>query len=347
MLEFRAGPSRVVVARGLLDAMAPMLTGAVSAHRATIVTDTNVGRLYAARVARTLAGLDPVTLTFPAGERHKTRATWASLTDEMLAHGVGRDSVVIALGGGVAGDIGGFVAATYMRGVPVVQVPTSLVAMIDASIGGKTGVDTPEGKNLVGAFHPPALVVVDPDVLDTLPPAERRAGLAEALKHGVIADATYFASIVEGGGTDTLPLVSQSIAIKARLVTDDPLERGARKMLNFGHTLAHAIEAASDFAVGHGDAVAIGMVLEARIGEAIGATDRGTAASIADALGRLGLPTRTAISPEVLIARTGSDKKRRHGRAEYSLPRRIGQFDAFTTAINDEDVVKVLRDAAS
>ena len=192
--------SRVVIERGALDGLAALLDGLVTAHRAAIVTDSNVGPLYAARAQSALGRLSPFVVTFPAGEAQKTRETWAHLTDEILAQGLGRDGLIVALGGGVVGDLAGFVAATYLRGIPVVHVPTSLVAMIDASIGGKTAVDVPAGKNLVGAFHAPALVAVDPELLATLPPRELRGGFAEALKHGVIADAEYFAGLARRSG---------------------------------------------------------------------------------------------------------------------------------------------------
>src|SRR5678810_1274248 len=167
--------------------------------RYAVLTDDNVGPLYAARVRDAIGAPDRTTvLTVPAGEAHKTRDTWARLTDELLAAGFGRDSLIVALGGGVVGDVAGFVAATYMRGIPYIQVPTTLLAMVDASIGGKTGVDTPAGKNLVGAFHPPAAVLVDPQLLATLPLREMRAGFAEIVKHGVIADGVYLREVASG-----------------------------------------------------------------------------------------------------------------------------------------------------
>jgi len=329
----------------------------VPAHKAAIITDSNVGPLYADMAANALAGLDPVVIMFAAGEEHKTRTSWAALTDELLSAGFGRDGVVVALGGGVAGDLAGFVAATYMRGIPVVQVPTSLVAMIDASIGGKTGVDVEAGKNLVGSFHPPALIAVDPDLLSTLPERELRAGLAEALKHGAVADAAYFDSIADNAGelcqpanaasAGMLALVSRSVRIKAEIVDQDPREHGRRKVLNFGHTLGHAIESASGYQLRHGEAIAIGMVLEARLGEAIAVTEPGTADRIRDALESAGLPTATALDPAELVARTKSDKKKRADQVEYALPRSIGAFDDWTTPVPDRDVLNVLREQGS
>lgn len=349
--EFTAGASRIVVGDGVLDGLRELVATAVRPHRAAIITDTNVGPLYAARVAAALRDLSPVVSTLPAGEASKTRDTWARITDELLAAGLGRDSVVVALGGGVVGDLGGFVAATYMRGVPVVQVPTSLVAMIDAAIGGKTGVDTTAGKNLVGAFHAPALVAVDPGLLETLPPRELRCGLAEALKHGAIADAAYFRAVAENGAalqraasSDRHEIVSRSIAIKSAVVTADPRESGQRKILNFGHTFGHAIESASGYTLPHGEAVAIGMVLEARLGERLGVTAAGTADAMAAALTSLGLPTTSpAGDASDIVARTHGDKKTVAGRVEYALPAAIGSFGAWTTPVDDAVALELLR----
>jgi 3-dehydroquinate synthase len=280
------------------------------------------------------------------------------VTDEMLARGFGRDSAVIALGGGVVGDLAGFVAATFMRGIPVVQVPTTLVAMIDASIGGKTGVDTPAGKNLVGAFHQPAAVLIDPAVLATLPPRELRAGLAEAIKHGVIADAGYFDRTVDalpqllatGGATgDAMQLVIDgSVAIKRSVVERDEREQGVRKILNFGHTLGHAAEALSGYSLLHGEAVAIGMAVESRLAEGLGLAESGTADRVRMALSRATLPDRMppSLAADRLIALTRHDKKTRRDRVEYALPKRIGQMAGEDTewgiAVADADALAAL-----
>ena len=352
MRELTAAGSRIVIAPGALDQIGDIAAAGVRAHRVAIITDSNVGPLYAKRAAASVASADPVILTVDAGEAHKTRDTWARLSDELLGHGLGRDTLIVALGGGVVGDLAGFVAATYLRGVPVVQVPTSLVAMIDASIGGKTGVDVPTGKNLVGAFHAPVAVVVDPDLLTTLSARELRCGLAEALKHGAIADAGYFATIAEHASTLREPshatsehmraLVAGSVAIKARVVTEDPREAGPRKILNFGHTLGHAIEAASGYALAHGEAVAIGMILEAALGERLGVTARGTGRELERAITDAGLPTKAAFSARDIVSRTRSDKKKAAGRIEYALPAAIGRFGPWTTPADDADVLAVL-----
>jgi 3-dehydroquinate synthase len=293
---------------------------------------------------------------FPAGEASKTRDTWCTLTDALLRLGIGRDGCIIALGGGVTGDLAGFVAATYLRGIALVQAPTTLLAMIDAAIGGKTGVDAPLGKNLVGAFYPPRLVVTDPDVLHTLPDAQLRAGLAEAVKHGAIADPGYFEALPaaaealmarEGDALESA--VRRSIAIKGAVVTEDPLEAGRRAILNFGHTIAHAIERVTDYAIPHGFAVAMGLIVEARIGESLGISEPGTAAAIELALHALGLPAALPLEiPAVaLVGATRSDKKARASQVRYALLRRIGEparadDGSWTIAVDDSVVLDVL-----
>ena len=326
-------PYPIVIRPGALDGLVDVVRSASRANRVAIVTDRNVGARYAKRVARLLAAAS--TLTIPAGERNKTRKTWATLTDRLLADGFGRDTTIVALGGGVVGDVAGFVAATYMRGVPCVQVPTTLLAMVDASIGGKTGVDTRHGKNLVGAFHQPAGVVIDPTVLKTLPAEHIRAGFAEVIKHGVVADAAYFGSardFVEhwklngrDGIVELTALIERSVAIKAAIVSRDEREGGLRKVLNFGHTMGHAVEAAAKYRMLHGNAVAIGQVFEAQLAERLGIAARGTAQAIEQACKAAGLPTAMPkASPTSLLKFTHADKKARGGKVEYALPSRIG-----------------------
>ncbi len=338
----------------MLRRLGEIVHAVAPAHVYVIITDANVGRLYGSAVEKSL-GESVHTLTAPAGEIHKTRETWAGITDEMISLGCGRDTTVIALGGGVVGDVGGFVAATYMRGVPVVQVPTTLLAMIDASIGGKTGVDTPRGKNMVGAFHAPAAVVVDPQTLVTLALDELRGGLSEAIKHGIIADNAYFQSVEraipeilsEGGETsDALfALVVRSIEIKSEIVRRDEREGGLRKILNFGHTIGHGVETLTGYQVGHGEAVGIGMAVEARIAELAGVAEPGTADAIEKALAVAGLPARCppGITADHVIEVIRSDKKARSGRVEYALPIRIGEMagaDAGWTVAVDDNIVR-------
>ncbi len=356
MVEIRLPTYTVTIARGALGMLGDLVAAAAPAHRYAIITDANVGPLYGDRVRQELGAERTRVFTIPAGESYKTRDTWATLTDALLGAGFGRDSTIIALGGGVIGDVAGFTAATFMRGIPVVQVPTSLLAMIDASIGGKTGVDTPAGKNLVGAFHQPAAVIADPDVLGSLPSEHLSAGLAEAIKHGVIADADHFSEVVEmaprivgGGARHATDIVARSVAIKADVVRRDEREGSIRKILNFGHTLGHAIELQAGYKMLHGHAIAAGMVLESRLAERLGVAERGIADRLRQAVHRAALPSErpAAQRPEDLLSATRSDKKTRGGAVEYALPQKIGSMAGadrgWTIAVPDEAVLEVLR----
>jgi 3-dehydroquinate synthase len=341
-----------------LDSVGAIAREVAPAHRYALITDSNVGPLYAAKVLNQLQKGTADVLTIPAGESHKTRESWVRLTDQMLAKKYGRDTVVIALGGGVVGDLAGFVAATFMRGIPVVQIPTTLVAMVDASIGGKTAVDTPAGKNLVGAFHPPAAVLVDPQLLATLPLREMRAGFAEIVKHGVIADGVYLREVaseafemLSAGGSASdrmLALIVRSIEIKADIVSRDEREEGLRKTLNFGHTIGHAIELVSGYSLLHGEAVAIGMALESRLAEDIGVATAGTAATIVKALQSAGLPTDlpTGLMAGEVIEAMKSDKKGVSGKTRFALPLRVGAMAGAKTGwsvqVGDDQLREVL-----
>ncbi|MDQ8153218.1 MAG: 3-dehydroquinate synthase [Gemmatimonadota bacterium] len=333
--EFALHGARVIVRAGALADAAALTREVAPGCRPIVIADTTVAPLHAAPIA---AALGAELLTFAPGEASKTRQQWAALTDELLARQLGRDTVVVAVGGGVCGDLAGFVAATYLRGVPVVQVPTSLVAMIDAAIGGKTGVDTRHGKNLVGAFHQPAAVLVDPLALRTLPDVHRRAGMAEAIKHGVIADESYFHWMAAHGAALLAPalsaemaqrLVLDSVAVKVQVVASDEREGGRRKILNFGHTIGHAVEHLSKYELLHGEAVAIGMVAEARLGELAGYTLPGLADDVAALCGALGLPVTidAAFASDDIVALMRGDKKARGGVAAFALPLRLGEMN--------------------
>jgi len=335
-----------------------MVPAHTKAHRYAVISDERVAGLYGEDLVRGLreSGREAHLLTFPGGEASKTREEWARLTDAMLRLGFGRDSAVVAVGGGVAGDLAGFVAATFMRGVPLVQVPTSLVAMIDSSVGGKAGVDVPEGKNLIGAFHSPRLVVVDPEVAVTLPRQERAQGLAEAVKHGAILDPVYLADlegdipcVMNGDVGATGRVVVRSIEIKAEVVSKDERESGLRKVLNFGHTIGHAVESAAGYSLPHGSCVALGMVLEARLGEALGITRSGTSSVLERLVGLLGLPTGIplGLDPKTVLSFTRTDKKGRGGRPHYVLLSHAGQVASgvdWSREVPDEVVLSVLEE---
>ncbi len=356
----------ILVASGGLAQVARLVEERAPSHRYAIVTDENVAPHYldhvcASLVAGSSRGVrrDRVhTVIIPAGEHHKTRERWSAITDALLTQGCGRDTAVIALGGGVVGDLGGFVAATYMRGIPVVQIPTTLLAMVDASVGGKTAVDTPAGKNTVGVFHPPAAVIIDPATLATLPARELRSGLAEVIKHGVIADGRVIdevdaiapALLSASASRDALEaMIERSVRIKADVVAADERELGLRKVLNFGHTIGHGVEAASDYSLLHGEAIGIGMVAEARLAENLGIATVGTAAAIEDAVTRVGLPSRAprGVAPDRVLFLMRSDKKQRRGVLEYSLPKRVGEMagesSGWGIAVDDSVALEVLR----
>lgn len=300
-----------------------------------IVTDENVSALYGQRLAGILRQgghgyTHPDLIVIPAGEAYKSLETLQKLWWRFLNAGLGRKSTVIALGGGVIGDLAGFAAATFMRGVPWVNIPTTLLSMVDASLGGKTGIDLPEGKNLVGAFHPPRLVLVNPFLLYTLPEVELQSGLAEVVKHGIIGDVRLFKMCGEGlekAKSSLSEIVRRGMAVKVRVIESDPYEKGARAALNLGHTVGHAVESVSGFAVRHGEAVAIGMVAEARLAERMGIAADGLSARIAGVLSGLGLPTE--IPPELprgaLIQSMHVDKKREKGAVHFALPVDIGK----------------------
>lgn len=355
----------VRIAPGLLDAVGDVVASRAPAHAVVVITDDQVDAMLGEQVGRAIQAAMPTARVLrraiPTGERFKTRESWASLTDWMLESQCGRDTTVVALGGGVVGDLAGFVAATYMRGVPFVQLPTSLLAMVDASVGGKVGVDTDAGKNLVGAFHQPSAVLIDPVVLRSLPASHRRAGMAEVLKHGIIADADYLERAMRLGpaivdGSDVAmweqealtDLIARSVEIKAEVVRDDERESGRRQVLNFGHTIGHAIEAASGYTLLHGEAIAIGMVLEAALAEETGVASPGTAVRVREAMESASLPTAVppGISPSELMARVAGDKKARRGLVVMALPARIGAMAGgergFGIAVDSEAVVRTL-----
>lgn len=360
--SIKAGGYEVSVGPGLLARAGEIVRAAAPAHRYAVISDSNVAPIYATRLIAQFGdtGESVPLCTIPAGEASKTRDTWAALTDQLLEAQLGRDSAIIALGGGVVCDIAGFVAATFMRGVPVVHIPTTLLAMIDASIGGKTGVDTQHGKNLVGAFHQPSAVIADPEVLRTLGVEELRSGLAEALKHGAIADAAYFefisqhaAELLAGelGKRDVHGLnyvIDKSVRLKVGVVAADEREKGARKALNFGHTIGHAIEMLSGYSMRHGEAVGVGMLLEATASEREGITEPGTAARIRGALESAGLPTARPSGPSAsrVLESMRSDKKSRGGAIEYAVPIRIGAMAAvesgYAVRLSDSVVAEVL-----
>jgi 3-dehydroquinate synthase len=340
----------VHVERGLLDRIGQRVRALTQSSRAAIVTDSNVGALYldAARRALAAAGVEAIDLTIPAGEEHKTLATVEAIYDRFLAARIDRTTPVIALGGGVVGDIAGFAAATVLRGVPFVQIPTTLLAMVDASVGGKTGVNHARGKNLIGAFHQPRAVFIDPQALGSLPASELSNGLAECIKHELIRDADGFARLEQNIDralaldVEYLPeLIAHNVAIKARVVEADPLERGERAHLNFGHTFAHAIERLSNYNVAHGRAVGLGMVAASFLSMRSGTLQEREFERIRSLVARAGLHVSgTQTPPDNLLDAMRGDKKVQAGRLRFVLLDGIGR-----AVVRDDVPEDLVRDA--
>jgi shikimate kinase / 3-dehydroquinate synthase len=319
----------VIVQPGGLDDLGWLLQERQLRGPVVLVTDDHVAGPYLSRATTTLmnAGFETSHIQIPAGEKYKTLDTVSQLWGAFGAAKIERSSTIVALGGGVIGDLTGFAAASWLRGAAWVVVPTSLLAMVDASMGGKTGFDLPQGKNLIGAFYPPRLVLADPDVLATLPQVERINGMAEVLKHGVIADPGLFEICRNLKNLDDLSsIVSRAMAVKVKFIEEDPYEQGIRAALNLGHTVGHGVELASGFKLRHGEAVAIGMVAEARMAERIGLAKAGLADEIAAVLKIVGLPTEipAELDRNKIIGAMTRDKKKAGGVVKFALPVAIG-----------------------
>jgi 3-dehydroquinate synthase len=335
--------TRVVVGRGVLANAAATIARTYRSHRLVVVSDARVAKLYGSALCERLeTHRAPAALvTFPPGERSKTRETKARLEDKILALGAGRDTLVIALGGGVTGDLAGFLAATWHRGVPVVQVPTTTLAMCDAALGGKTGVDVSHGKNFVGAFHQPVAVYADVETLATLSPRVYAAGLSEAVKTAVALDEDLFRMIERSAlrlvvrDLRTLSaVIARVLRLKGEVVAADPRDNGRRAVLNFGHTVAHALESASSFRIPHGEAVAIGIAAEARVAQRLTGFPAAQATRIVSLLEALGLPVRAPrnLDPRRLSHAFRLDKKTRGGIVHCALPERFGRMAGGATS---------------
>ncbi len=328
---------RILVGPGLLRGVGAELARLGVGHRVAVVSDAPVMALHGRLVVESLraAGFGVTEMLLPEGEAAKTLATAEQAWDALLAAGLDRTSTVVAVGGGAVGDLAGFVAATYMRGMNLVHVPTTLLAQVDASIGGKTAIDHPRAKNLVGAFHQPRLVAVDPATLLTLPEREFRSGLAEVIKHGIVLDAAYFddveaslPSVLARDLPTLVRVVSGSCRIKASVVERDEREAELRAALNYGHTVGHAVEAVTGFSRWtHGEAVALGIAAEARIAERIGIAGPETTARQRRVLESAGLPVAgSGAAPAAVVDALTRDKKAQDGRVPFVLAPRIGAF---------------------
>lgn len=323
-------PYDILVGRGLLERAGSLSREVNKGRRALIVSDSNVAPLYAAKVKNSFeeAGYAVGTFTFPAGEEHKRLDVIADIYGALAAGGFTRSDLLVALGGGVTGDMTGFAAATWLRGTPFVQIPTSLLAQVDSSVGGKTGVDIPEGKNLVGAFWQPVRVIADPDVLSTLSPSLLAEGMAEIIKAAAIKDGPFF-NILENKDAlseeNLVDTITRSIVIKRDVVERDENESGERKLLNFGHTMGHALEKFYDYStLSHGYAVALGMVLMTEASERQGLTEKGTTDRMTAVLQKYGLPIADTSSLDDILPGVALDKKRTGTHIDLALLHTIG-----------------------
>jgi len=323
----------VVVGAGILDDLGSLICEARPTTSAFVVSDSNVAPLYLDRALASIAhaGIDATAFQVPAGEQFKTLATFGTILEAMAEAELTRDSIVVALGGGVVGDMAGFAAACYMRGIEVVQVPTTLLSMVDSSVGGKTAVDLASGKNLVGAFLQPSLVVADVECLRTLDQEVFCDGMGEVVKHGVLADEDLFEDLlahpvlIDSDAAYLVEIVARNMSIKRDVVNADERERGLRQTLNLGHTIGHAIEAASNYELGHGHCVAAGLCCVARGAERLGWADSGLSTKIEACVKAQGLPTDTSVDHQTLLQFAGHDKKRHGNTVNLVVPQRIGQ----------------------
>lgn len=382
VIRVHLGPQsyNILIAPGSLDALGAWLTGHTAGippmvppppthepalklgKQILVVSNPMIFRHYGDRLLTTLtqAGFAVSYCLLPAGERYKTLKSVQKIYDAALAQRLERSSTIVALGGGVIGDMAGFAAATWLRGINVVQVPTSLLAMVDAAIGGKTGVNHPQGKNLIGAFHQPRLVLIDPDVLATLPPREFRAAMAEVIKYGVIWDASLFARLEQLPRLDqhrflaTIPpgethspleeCLIRSCQAKAEVVSQDEKEGGLRAILNYGHTIGHAVESLTGYRrVNHGEAVAIGMVAAGQLAVAAGFWTATEADRQLALIKKAGLPTQIPadLDPEAILASLQTDKKVKDGKVRFVLPTQIGAATV-TDRLTTDQVRQVL-----
>ena len=317
----------VRIGSGLLDQIGSHAAAIKKVKKACIVSDHNVWPLYGESAKKSLlnAGLEAVEFVFPAGEESKNPQTYFNLLNFLAENHLTRTDLIVALGGGVVGDLAGFAAATYLRGIPFIQVPTTLLAAVDSSVGGKTAIDLPAGKNLVGAFYQPSLVLCDIDCLNTLPTDIFRDGCAEVIKYGVLYDPDLFAHLTENGlNFDRERVITRCVELKRNVVAEDEFDTGARMKLNLGHTIGHGVEAQSHFGISHGKAVAIGMAIVSRAGASCGICEESAKDAVLHILEEFGLPCSCDFSAESLYCSALSDKKRSGGTVNLIIPERIG-----------------------
>lgn len=342
-----AKPYDVLIERGLMEDAGEMLKQTLGRTcKAAILTDDTVDQLYGQQVEYALrqSGFDVCRFAIPHGEENKTLSVWATMLEFLASHQLTRSDAIVALGGGMVGDMTGFAAASYLRGIPFMQIPTTLLAMVDSSVGGKTGLNLGAGKNLAGAFYQPVRVLCDPDALWMLKPEQLADGVAEVIKYGVLGDPALF-ELVSGGHwhDQMLSVIETCVRAKAQLVQADERDTGERQLLNLGHTLGHAIEKCSHYTLSHGHAVAVGMVYAARIAEKMGLCEPGLTAKIIDCLEANHLPVSALYSADELYAVAISDKKRLGNSITFVLPEKIGSCRLVKMELSE--LLNVIRDA--
>lgn len=326
------------IGSGLLAQIGHLASKIISGRSAVVISDSNVYPIYGHSIVSSLtaAGFIADQFIIPSGEEHKNFNTYFEILNFLAEKQLCREDVIVALGGGVVGDLTGFAAATYLRGISFIQVPTSLLAMVDSSVGGKTAVNLPAGKNLAGAFYQPSLVLCDTDTLSTLPRSIFLDGCAEVIKYGILYDQSLFQHLAEStAGFDLETVITRCAELKSMVVCVDEHERGQRKFLNLGHTFAHAIELNSNYSISHGRAVAIGLAMAARVAGFIGLCDSSTVIQITDLLTHFNLPISTAFSAHELYAAVTADKKRRGNQIDLILPEAIGSCKIITVELKE------------
>lgn len=331
-------PYPVIIGSNLLLQIGNFAAGIRSQCRAAIISDSNVWPLYGDTVCQSLtaAGIDAIHFAFPAGEASKNASTYLNILNFLAENKITRSDLVIALGGGVVGDISGFAAATFLRGISYIQVPTSLLAMVDSSVGGKTAIDLPSGKNLAGAFKQPELVLCDINVLNTLPKELFLDGCAEVIKYGMLYDAELINYLLETGPDfDREAVIAKCVSYKRDVVQEDEFDTGARQKLNLGHTIGHGIEAMSSFQITHGKAVAVGMTIVTKAAMTRGICKEKTYDMLVELLQRFSLPTGTSYTADVLYMSALSDKKRSGGFVNLIVPRDIGCCEIVPTPVSE------------
>ena len=328
--------SEILIRRGLIDSAGELTAAHIKPQRTAIITDTNVDGLYAERLAASLsrAGIPSVKFVFPAGEASKTIKTYIDIINFLAENRLTRTDAVFALGGGVVGDTAGFAAATYLRGIKLVQVPTTLLACVDSSVGGKTAVDLPTGKNLLGAFYQPHMVLIDPDTLSTLPEEVFMDGAAEAIKYAAIMDIDMY-PLLDDMHANIDEIIARSIRNKQQIVAQDERDTGIRQLLNYGHTFGHAIELLKNYTLGHGHCVSIGMAIMSRAGATLGLCSKECAQQLISILKANSLPTETNFTADEIYNGILTDKKRAGDKITLVVPSMPGRCELRKVSVED------------